>query len=103
MSDHVFLGKVDGEIAIAWGVMRPTLLATEGYVWLIATETAKAHPAVVIRHSRAALAHLLSLYPKLVGECSLTDGRARKWLRWLGADFSRWRIGMGTMPFEIKA
>lgn len=99
MSDRTYVGLVDGEIVCVWGVMRQTMLSDRGYLWLITTDVAEAHKFLIIRYSQRLIEVLLQRYTILCGECLVSDQRARKWMRLLGATFSQ--PEGKTIPFQI--
>lgn len=99
MSERTYVGAIDDEIVCVWGVMRQSLLSNRGYLWLFVTEAAEAHKFLLLRYSQRVIEHLLDRYHVLVGECSIGDSRAQKWMKFLGATFS---YPEGEMvPFQI--
>lgn len=99
MSDRCYVGLIDGQIVCVWGVMRQSLLSDRGYLWLITTEAAEEHKFLLIRYSQRIIENLLKRYAVLTGECAISDSRARKWMRFLGAEFSQ--PEGKTIPFQI--
>lgn len=100
MSDKTYVGLVDGEIVCIWGVMRQSLVANRGYLWLLVTEKAEAHKFLIIRYSQRIIDQLLNRYSMLIGECTIGDYRARKWMRLLGATFGQ--SDGKLIPFQIE-
>ncbi len=99
MSDRTYVGTADDKIVCIWGVMRQSLLSDRGYLWLLTTEAAEDHKFLLIRYSQRIIETLLQRYAVLTGECQIGDARARKWMRFLGAEFS-FPEGK-TIPFQI--
>ncbi len=99
-SNQVFTVKVDEEIVAVWGVIRPSILSGEGYLWLLPTNVAEEYRFMLVRHSQRAVAGLLQIYTALIGECTIADHQAKKWLRLLGAKFDL--PGEHTIPFRIE-
>ncbi len=99
MSDKCYVGVIDDLIVCVWGVMRQSLLSDRGYLWLITTEAAEEHKFLLIRYSQRIIENLLKRYRVLTGECAISDSRARKWMRFLGAEFSQ--PEGKTIPFQI--
>lgn len=98
-SEKVYAGLIDGEIVCIWGVMRQSLLSGRGYLWLIVTEAAESHKFLLVRYSQRIIERLFDRYTVLIGECSVNDARAKKWMRLLGATFSHPEGGL--VPFQI--
>lgn len=99
MSDRSYVGVVDGKIVCVWGVMRQSLLSGCGYLWLLTTEEAEQHKFLLIRWSQRVIENLLQRYTILTGECAISDQRARRWMRLLGATFAG--PEGKTIPFQI--
>jgi len=87
-SSVIWLGRADGIEACAVGVMPPSLFSAEAYLWMIHSRLCEQHPLRFIRWSRRVLGEVLDLYPVLIGLCSMHNVAGRRWLEWLGADFS---------------
>lgn len=100
MSDKTYVGVVDGQIVCVWGVMRQSLLSDRGYLWLLVAPAAEDHKFLIVRYSQRIVENLLNRYKSLVGECVITDKRAQKWMRLLGAQFG-YPEGK-TIPFQIE-
>lgn len=101
LSASVFIGRIDGERACVWGFIQPSLLSSQAYMWLLTTELVKDHPFTFIRRAQRHVEDMLKVYPLLVGECSLEDLQARRWLKLLGAKFGH--PSASTIPFSIEA
>ena len=99
-SSQIFIGRVDGVIACMWGIIRPSILSGEGYIWLLTTDLAEEHKFLLIRHSQLHIKRLLTSYSILIGDCAIEDVRAHKWLKFLGAKFD-FPVGH-TVPFRIE-
>ena len=85
-STQVRYGFVDGEIAAMWGLIPPTLLSSSAYLWLLTTEIAAEHKFLLVRHSQRWIEDALKVYPTIVGDVG--NPAAKRWLAWLGAEFS---------------
>src|SRR5437879_6377789 len=84
---HLWLGSVDGDIACIWGLIPPTLLSTQAYLWLYTTVLVKDHTFLFVRYSQRAVEEMLKEYPVIVGHCIVGNDQAVRWLKWLGAEF----------------
>ena len=100
MSQYVWAGKVNGEIACAFGVIPPSLLSDQAYLWSLATDVVDEHQFVFIRHSQRMIEMIHEEFALIVGHVDPQNSRARKWLKWLGATFGE--IEPRGMPFQIR-
>ncbi|MBZ5616240.1 MAG: hypothetical protein LAO23_19705 [Acidobacteriia bacterium] len=99
-SDQTFTVKVEGEVACVWGIIRLSILSGEGYLWFLSAEIAEEHKFVLIRRSQRTIEDLLKMYTKLIGDCLVTDRKAQRWMRLLGAEFD-FPVG-DLVPFKIE-
>lgn len=93
-----FAGLVDGKCVVVWGV-HTSLLAGEGWVWLLGSKFIEEHPVVFLRHSKRMLRELLGTFPKLYGIVLTEFDCGCRWLEWLGFDVGE-DCG-GIRPFRI--
>lgn len=96
---HLWAGSVDGKIACIWGLIPPTLMSTQAYLWLYTTELVKDHTFLFVRYSQRAIEQMLEEYPTIVGVCEANNTRAIRWIKWLGGTFNE-PVGRG-IPFII--
>ncbi len=80
-------GMVDGEVACMWGLIPPTLLSDQAYLWLLTTHVVDEHKFLFVRYSQRYVEKMLRVYPKIVGDVMIGNDRAVRWLKWLGAEF----------------
>lgn len=99
-STRVYIGKQDDTVACAFGLMPPTVLSQEAYIWLIHTDEIEKHKFLFLRHSQLMIEKMLNEYPVIVGYCKEGDRKAVRWMKWLGAEF-RERNG-NMLPFVIR-
>jgi hypothetical protein len=96
-----YVGTIDEKIACVYGLIAPTLMSDQGYLWLLTTNLVDDHPFVFVRHSQVVIKDMLEIYSEIVGHCDIRQERSVKWLRWLGAKFGE---SEGVMiPFQIRA
>ncbi len=100
-SVEVRVGMLDGVIACAWGLIPPTILSDTAWLWLIATDIVAEHKFLFVRHSQRYIEEALKEYPNIIGNTEVVNHSARRWLRWLGAEFGEPEGKM--IPFIIKA
>lgn len=100
-SVEVRYGYVDRELACVWGLIRPTLLSTAAWMWLVVTDKVTEHKFLFVRYSQRWVELMLETYPVLVGDCLVDNRSAKRWLAWLGAEFSK--PTHGKISFIIRA
>jgi hypothetical protein len=99
-SVHAYTGLVAGKIICLWGLIPPTLLSDQAYLWLYTTPAAEEHQFVLVRRGQIEMKKMLEEYPKIVGHCEVGAERSIRWLKWLGAKFG---LAEGALvPFIIE-
>lgn len=96
-----YVGTVDGKTACMFGLIAPSLMSSQAYLWLLTTDLVDEHQFIFVRRSQLVIKQLLKDFPVIVGHVAPDNERGKRWLRWLGAE-----IGSpehGRMPFTIKA
>lgn len=101
-SARVWVGYEDDKVLCFLGLIAPSLLSDRAYLWLYTTEHLHSHIFVFIRYSQRLVAEMLEHYPVIVGHTEVSNIKAIRWLRWLGATFGEPQAE-GVYPFEIKA
>lgn len=100
-SENVWVAEVDATPICVFGVINQTLVSPGAYLWFIETPAFDAYKFVFARHSREVIAEILGRYGIIMGHCIQSNPSSKRWLRWLGADFS---AGFDNLvPFEIRA
>jgi len=89
MSTSVWVGLIDEKLACIWGLIPPTLMSNQAYLWLYTTDVIKEHQFVLVRHSQLVMEEILKRYKSVVGHVFLGEGDSKsvRWLKWLGAKF----------------
>jgi hypothetical protein len=100
MSVSIWVGLIDGELACIWGLVPPSFMSNQAYLWLYTTNLIKEHQFILVRHSQVVMEGILEEYPTIVGHATVGDKKAIRWLKWLGAEFG-YPQGTG-LPFRIK-
>jgi hypothetical protein len=100
-SDERWIGAVDDKIACIWGLIPPSLMSDQAYIWLYHNDLVEQYKLVFIRHSQIQVRRMLAIYPRIIGDCVITNTTGRRWLQWLGAQFEPPDDGLAR--FEIKA
>ena len=100
ISAELWQGTVDGEIACVWGLIPPTLMSNQAYLWLYTNELVLEHQFLFVRYSQRMVEHMLDQYDTIVGHVRVGSDRSIRWLRWLGAVLGE---PTGTkIPFTIR-
>jgi hypothetical protein len=100
MSTDIWAGFINDKLACIWGIIPPTLMSYQAYLWLYTTDTIKGHEFVLVRHSQLVIDELLEVYPSIVGHATMGSDKSIRWLKWLGATFGP---PQGTnVPFRIS-
>jgi len=95
-----FVGYADGKVACVYGLITPTLLSDRAHMWLLTTDLVNEHKFIFVRHSQVVIEAVLENYNQIVGETSIKDEKALRWMKWLGADFE-YPSGVELVPFRI--
>lgn len=99
-SQSTWAGVVDGEVACVWGVISPSLLSDQAYLWLLTTDLVDEHKFLLVRHAQIIVEDLLKEYRTIVGHVHAERPRSIKWLKMLGAKFGD-PDGL-CIPFRIE-
>lgn len=97
----VFGGFYAGELKCIWGLITPSLLSSEAYLWLhMLVEDLEDCKFVFIRHSQVVVGELLKQYSTITGHCEIRNTRAIEWMRFLKAKF--YEPADGLLQFVIR-
>lgn len=100
MSAEVWLGRIDGDLVCVWGLIPPTLISTQAYLWMHATRRVDEHKFLFVRHSQRIVEHMLKRYGTIIGHCLLGARDSIRWVRWLGGKFDE--PSGPYLPFRIE-
>lgn len=95
----LWAGFVDGELVCFWGLVPPTLLSDQAYLWLYTTPALEGKEFYFIRQSQLAVEAMLQSYSLIVGHAVIDNSKAIRWLKWLGAKFGH--PEGAVIPFTI--
>jgi hypothetical protein len=89
MSTAIWVGLIDEQLACIWGLIPPTLMSNQAYLWLYTTDVIKEHQFILIRHSQLVMEEILKRYKSVCGHVFVGQGDSKsiRWLKWLGAKF----------------
>lgn len=93
-------GLVDGKVACVWGIIAPTVLSTQGYLWLFTTDLIDSHKFLFVRHSQRIVEEMLKIFPRITGTVFANQPRSIAWLKWLKVNFRAEENGM--IHFELS-
>lgn len=96
---HLWVGSINGKLTCAWGLVPPSLLSDEAYLWLYSTPAIKNHKFLFVRYSQRVIEEMLKIYPHIVGVTAIGARDSIRWLKWLGAKFGEPRGS--HLPFVI--
>ena len=99
LATHIWVGTLNGAIVCAWGLIPPSLLAEEAYLWLYHTALVEEHKFLFVRYSQIMMEEMLQVYPVIVGVTDRNSASSIRWLKWLGAEFTD--NGDDYIPFRI--
>ena len=99
-SASMWVGFINEELACVYGLVPPTLLSEQAYLWLHTTEALVGHEFLFVRRSQIAVAEMLAVHPVIVGHAEIGNARGIRWIKWLGGVFgdSDGRL----IPFTIR-
>lgn len=96
-----WIGENDGEVLCFYGLIAPTMLSDQAYLWMHTTPALKEHTFVLIRHSQRAIKSMLKVFETIHGHCEVGADRSQAWLRLIGAKFGQPEGHL--VPFEIRS
>lgn len=100
MSLTTWIGYNNDELICIWGVIPPSIISEEVYLWLHTTGAIKTSQFIFVRHSQMVIQELLKEYKLITGHVSVNAPASKRWLKWLGAEFGHPKAGM--FPFRIE-
>lgn len=99
-SAHIWVGIIHGQSVCAWGLVAPTLLSSDAYLWMYGKPVTMQERFLLARHSRPVVAEMLSFYNVLYGHVRENALGSCHWLEWLDAEFGE--VVNGYQRFEIR-
>lgn len=100
LTTTLWVGKLDDRLVCTWGIIPPTLMSEQVYLWLYVTEAIAGNEFLFVRHSQLAVAEILKEYPTITGYTDVDNKKAIRWLGWLGATFGP--SNGKQLPFVIR-
>ncbi len=99
-SEMLYYGLVDEKVACAWGLVPPTIISDNAYIWLHHTDLVEKHKFLFIRYSQRAVGEMLDRYSEINGHAHGQNERGIRWLKWLGAKMIAPEGDL--IPFQIR-
>lgn len=99
-STIVWGGIANGELLCLWGLMPPSLLSDQAYLWLYIVRDISDYEFVFVRHSQRAIEEALRHFPTITGHCKVDAEQSIRWIKWLGGRFGE--PDGGLVPFVIR-
>ena len=88
MSAECWSGYIDEDLICCWGLIPPSILSNQAYLWMHSTEAVREHRFLLVRHSQKVIGKALERYSTIIGHCDINAQDSMRWLKWLGAEFS---------------
>lgn len=99
-SNMVWVGKVDDRVVCLYGLVAQTFTSSSAYLWMLHTKAVDENKFVFIRHSQQVVEEALKIFEEIHGHVLATNESGKRWLKWLGAEFSH-PLGL-AVPFVIR-
>jgi hypothetical protein len=87
ISMTTWVGYNDERLVCAWGIIPPSILSDEVYLWLHVTGAIRTSQFLFVRHSQMFIQKTLKEYKAIVGHVKADATGSKRWLKWLGAEF----------------
>ena len=100
VSQSVWYCDINGKFIGIWGVIPPTLMSDQAYLWFHNNEAISSHEFIYVRHSQVAIAEILQQWSMILGHVEASSTKSIRWLKWLGAELQE-PIGK-LIPFVIR-
>lgn len=101
LSIEIWSGYIDDKLICCWGLIPPTLLSNQAYLWMHSTPAIRDHQFLLVRHSQKIIEQMLERYDRIIGDCRIGASDSIRWLKWLGAEFDGGN-DMGYCSFVIR-
>lgn len=98
---EVYVGYIDDVPICVWGLIPPSFLSMQAYLWMWCKADMVEHPFVFIRQSQIQVKKMLERYSMITGVTAIGNRKAIAWLRWLGAEFADYP-DHGRLHFTIR-
>lgn len=85
LASEIIVGMYGDEVLAFIGLVPPTLLSDQAYVWMLTTAEGEAHPILLARYGNGFIRTALAKYRVLFGHCF--SEKSARWLRHMGAEF----------------
>ena len=94
-------GRVDGEIAIMFGVCPHTLVSDHASIWMLGTDLLARHSVRFLRECSNGIVDISGKFRKIENYCDARNTTTLRWLDWLGFTIEEAQpYGVYEMPFH---
>lgn len=102
LADRAWIGSADGVPGVVFGIHRPSFLEPIGEPWLLGTPLLVKHAPRFLPESRRWVRAMLREFDVLRNVVHEENQFSRRWLAWLGAEFSEpFPYGGAKEPFRL--
>jgi hypothetical protein len=102
LSYTTWVGYNNESLICAWGIIPPTVLSDEVYLWLHTTQAINTNQFLFVRHSQIFIEKILREYKAVTGHVRIGARHSQRWLKWLGAEFGPPKGNMLTFRIERR-
>ena len=81
ISFTTWTGYNNGRLVAAWGIIPPTVLSDEVYLWLHTTQAVDVSQFLFVRHSQIFVQKLLAEYSAITGHVKADARHSQRWLQ----------------------
>lgn len=100
VTQMAWAGYIGKKFVCVYGLIPPTLLSDNAWLWLHTTDEIKGNEFIFVRQSQRAVEAMLKVYPALIGNCEVGAEHSIRWVKWLGGKFGEPVDGL--TPFVIR-
>ena len=94
-------GLSDHQPVCVYGLIAPSFLYDDAYLWLVVNDLVDKHQFSFVRHSQIEMRKMLVLFPRIVGHVLESEERSKRWLRWQGVKLGKRENGL--ISFELRS
>ena len=99
-SSQSYVGLLNGEAVVLWGVEARTILSDTAFMWMVTTPVVEAHPIPFVRRAAVFIRSVLAEHGQVEGTVVTSNTIAVKWVTWLGAELEE--VAPGVLVFRLR-
>lgn len=96
-----WIGFADEAFCCAWGLIPPTILSDNAYLWVYTNEALKGNEFYFIRQSQRWLKAMLEIYPSIYGHAHMDAAQSIRWIKLCGGVFEDFPVDE-LLRFRIR-